>query len=59
MFLPDSCHTQKRTYNLNNHPKRPLDVSRGNFNMAMVPYRYTSKKIATRWRSKNVILVYL
>ena len=19
-FLPDNCHTQKRTYNLNNHP---------------------------------------
>ena len=32
-----------------------MDVSRGKLNMAMAPYRYTSKKIAKRWRSKNVI----
>ena len=36
MFLPENCHTQKRKYSLNTHP---LDVSRGNLNMAMVCYR--------------------
>ena len=35
--------------------KRPLDVSRGNLNIAMAPYRYTFKRIAKRWWSKNVI----
>ena len=35
--------------------KYPLDVSCGNLNMAIAHYRYTSKKIAKRWRSKNVI----
>ena len=48
-FLPDNCHTQKRTYSLNTTHKCPLDVSRGNLKMAMAPYRYTSKTIATRW----------
>ena len=55
MFLPDNCLTQKRIYSLNTHHKRSLDVSRGNFNMAIAPYRYTPKRIAKRWRSKNVI----
>ena len=32
-----------------------MDVSGGNLNMAMAPYRYTSKRIAKLWRSKNVI----
>ena len=30
MFLPDNCHTQKRTYSLHTTHKCPLDVSRGN-----------------------------
>ena len=32
-----------------------MDVSRGSLNMAMAPHRYTSKRIAERWRSNNVI----
>ena len=32
-----------------------MDISRGNLNMAMVPYRYTLKRIAKQWRSKNII----
>ena len=45
MFFPENCHTQKRTYSLN---KRSSDVSRGNLNMAMARYRYTSERIAKR-----------
>ena len=32
-----------------------MDISRGNLGMTMVPYRYTSKRIAKRWRSENVV----
>ena len=35
--------------------KRPLDLSRRNLSMATAPYRDTLKRIAKRWRSKNVI----
>ena len=49
MFLPDNCHTQKRTYSLNTIHKRSLDVFRGNLNVAMAPYRYTSEMIAKGW----------
>ena len=35
--------------------ERPFDVSCGNLDMAMAPYRYTLKRIAKRWRSKNII----
>ena len=35
--------------------KRSFDVSSGNLNMAMALYRYTSKRIAKQWWSKNVI----
>ena len=48
MFLPDNCHTQKRTYSLIPTDKRSLDVSRGSLNMAMARYRYTSERIAKR-----------
>ena len=32
-----------------------IGVSPGNLNEAMAPYRYTSKRIAKRWQSKNAI----
>ena len=32
-----------------------MDISRGNLNMAMTLYRYTSERIAKRWWSKNII----
>ena len=32
-----------------------MDISRGNLSMVMVPYRYTLKRIAKGWRSKNVV----
>ena len=35
--------------------KRPFDVSRGNFSMAMDLYRYNLKRIPKRWQSKNAI----
>ena len=35
--------------------KRSFDASRGKLNMALAPYRYTSKRIAKQWRPKNVI----
>ena len=36
-----------------------MDISRGNLSMVMVPYRYTLKRIAKGWRSKNVVAMEL
>ena len=49
-------NTQKRSYSLNNHNYKPLlNISRGKLSMNLAPYRYPLKRIAKRWRSKNII----
>ena len=36
-------------------PLTKTSIYRGNLSMCMAPYRYTLKKIAKRWQSRNVI----
>ena len=48
MFLPENCHTQKRAYSLNTHPKTFIRRFSWKLEMAMAPYRYTAERIAKR-----------